>query len=238
MKSYRIHLIRHALTRDNLDGVYAGRTDSPLCAEGIEQLKDAKEKYIYPDADFVFSSPLKRCTQTAEILYPHLKPIIMDGLTEYNFGEFEGQTAEVLHEKQPLFDRWIRGEEGVKPPFGESNADFANRVCSTFEKMVEGIIKEGTDSVAIITHGGVIATILSNFGIPEGSVSQWLTPSCCGYTLLVSHFLWMSGRKVEVIKEIPENPDDGKKGNYYDGWDYYPDDDDFDISEYLDDFND
>jgi hypothetical protein len=114
----------------------------------------------------------------------------------------------------------------------------ANKPDAIIEKMVDGIIKSGTDSVAVITHGGVIATILSNFGIPEGTVSQWLTPSCCGYTLLVSHFLWMSGKKVEVIKEIPENPDESSGGNYYDGWDYYPNDDDFDISEYLDDFND
>ena len=36
MKTYRIHLIRHALTQDNLDGVYAGRTDSPLCTASPE----------------------------------------------------------------------------------------------------------------------------------------------------------------------------------------------------------
>ena len=43
----------------------------------------------------------------------------------------------------------------------------------------------------------------------------------------------MSGRKVEVIKEIPESPEEERQGNYYDGWDYYPNDDDFDVSEYL-----
>lgn len=233
MKTYRIHLIRHALTQDNLDGVYAGITDTPLCQSGNDQLIEARENYIYPDVDFVFTSPLTRCKETAEILYPHLKPIVIDALTEYNFGEFEGKTAEVLHEKEPLFDRWLMGEKGVKPPFGESNEDFANRVCSCFIKLVDGVIKSDTDAVAIITHGGVISTILSNFGIPEATPDKWLTPSCCGYTVLVSHFLWMSGRKVEVIREIPENPEEEKSGNYYDGWDYYPDDDDFDVSEYL-----
>ncbi len=233
MKTYRIHLIRHALTQDNLDGVYAGRTDTPLCDEGKEQLIEAKESYIYPDADFVFTSPLKRCRETAEILYPHITPIVMNDLTEYNFGEFEGKTAEVLHETEPAFDKWIRGEKGISPPFGESNEDFANRVCNCFSKMVDGIIKSGAERTVIVTHGGVISTILSNFGIPEASAAEWLTPSCCGYTLLVSHFLWMSGRKIEVIKEIPESPEGEKEGNYYDGWDYYPNDDDFDVSEYL-----
>ncbi len=237
MKTYKIHLIRHAITKDNIEGIYTGRADTPLCTEGIEQLEDTKDKYIYPQADFVFSSPLARCTETAKILYPHLNPIVMDGLTEINLGQFEGHTAEELHGKQPLFDRWIRGEQGVTPPFGESTEDFNRRVCNTFEKLVDGIIKADTDSVAIVTHAGVISSVLAAYGLPEASASQWLTPPCCGYTLLVSHFLWMSGRKVEVIREIPENPDE-EKGNYYDGWDYYPDDDDFDISEYLNDFND
>lgn len=235
MKTYRIHLIRHGLTEDNLKGVYAGHTDTSLCEEGREQIIKMKEEYIYPQADFVFTSPLKRCTETAEIIYPGHKAIAVDGLTEYNFGEFEGQTAEVLHEKQPLFDPWLKGEKGIAPPFGESNEEFAKRVCESFVKIVDGILKSGSDNVAIITHGGVISTIMSNFALPEASASEWLTPQGCGYTLLASHFLWMQGHKLEAIKEIPEMPKDDSEGNYYDGWDYYPNDDDFDISEYLND---
>lgn len=235
MKTYRIHLIRHGLTKDNLNGVYTGKTDTPLCEEGITQLENMKNEYTYPQADFVFSSPLSRCTKTAEILYPDKKSITINELSEYDFGEFEGKTADELHEKMPLFDRWIVGEPGVKPPFGESNEQFTSRVCECFAKIVDGIIKTGTDNTVIITHGGVISTILANFGIPEASVSDWMTPSGCGYTVLISHFLWMSGKKVEVIKEIPEDESAKPQGNYYDGWDYYPNDDDFDISEYLTD---
>jgi alpha-ribazole phosphatase len=197
-----------------------------------------KEEYKYPQVDFVFSSPLKRCKETAEILYPHLNPIVIDELTEYNFGEFEGRTAEELHEKEPLFDRWLLGDENIKPPFGESNREFINRICNAFVKIIDGVVKSGSDNVAIITHGGVISSLLANFGIPEASVSEWMTPSGCGYTLLISHFLWMSGHKAEVIKEIPEIPQGESEGNYYDGWDYYPNDDDFDISEYLNDWKD
>lgn len=234
MKTYRIHLIRHGLTQDNIDGVYSGRNETPLSEDGRNQLLSMKEEYKYPMVDFVFTSPLKRCTETAEILYPHLKPIVIDDLTEYNFGEFEGRTAQELHEKEPLFDRWLMGDENIKPPFGESNREFTNRICSAFVKIVDGVVKSGIDNIAIVTHGGVISTLLANFGLPEASMSEWMTPSGCGYTLLISHFLWMSGHKAEVMREIPEVPQDESEGNYYDGWDYYPNDDDFDISEYLD----
>ena len=233
MKTYRIHLIRHGVTKDNLEGVYCGITDTPLCADGKAQLQQMKDEYAYPDAQFLFTSPLVRCKETAEILYPDLKPIVIDGLTEYNFGEFEGKTAEELQKKDKGFERWLKGEPGVRPPFGESNEDFANRVCSSFVKIVDGVIKTGTEDLIIVTHGGVISTILSNFGLPEASVSDWMTPPGCGYTIRVSHFLWMQGHKFEVIKEIPEISSEETKGNYYDGWDYYPNDDDFDVSEYL-----
>ncbi len=233
MKTYRIHLIRHGLTEDNVKGVYSGRNETALSAEGKEQILKMKEEYIYPEAEFVFSSPLKRCLETSKLIYPNIEPIVIDELTEYNFGEFEGKTADELHEKEPLFDRWLMGEKDVNPPFGESNEEFASRICTAFSKIIDGIIKSGTDNVAIVTHGGVVSTLLSNFAIPEASVSEWMTPSGCGYTLLASHFLWMSGRKLEAIKEIPELPKGEEEGNYYDGWDYYPNDDDFDISEYL-----
>ena len=233
MKTYRIHLIRHGVTKDNIEGVYCGITDTPLCDDGKAQLQQMKDEYAYPGAQFLFTSPLVRCKETAEILYPELKPIVIDGLTEYNFGDFEGKTAEELQKKDKGFERWLRGEPGVRPPFGESNEDFANRVCSSFVKIVDGVIKTGTEDLIIVTHGGVISTILSNFGLPEASVSDWMTPPGCGYTIRVSHFLWMQGHKFEVIKEIPEISSDETKGNYYDGWDYYPNDDDFDVSEYL-----
>ncbi len=235
MKTYKIHLIRHGLTEDNLKGIYAGHTDTPLCDEGKAQILQLKEEYVYPQADFVFTSPLKRCKETAALIYPDAQSVEIDALTEYNFGEFEGKTAEELHEKQPLFDRWLRGEEGVAPPFGESNEEFTSRVCTAFAKIVDGIIKSDSDNVAIVTHGGVISTLMANFAIPEASATEWLTPSGCGYTLLASHFLWMSGRKLEAVREIPDLPEEKKEGNYYDGWDYYPNDDDFDISEYLND---
>ena len=163
MKTYRIHLIRHGITKDNIEGVYCGITDTSLCAEGKEQLLKMTEEYSYPGAQFVFSSPLKRCLETAEAIYPAMKPVVIEGLSEYNFGEWEGKTAEQLQKKFPEFEMWLKGEPGVRPPFGESNEDFARRICTDFEKIVDGVIKTGTEDLVIITHGGVISTILFSF---------------------------------------------------------------------------
>ena len=75
-------------------------------------------------------------------------------------------------------------------------------------------------------------TLLANFALPEAEAHEWLTPAGCGYTLRLTPSLWTAGQKLEAVEEIPMVKN--REENYYDGWDYYPDDNDFDISEYLD----
>ena len=202
MKSYTIHLIRNALTDENLEGRYIGHTDVAISDDGKAQLAAMKEELVYPPAEAVFTSPLKRCKETAAILYPDNKAIVIDGFIEYNFGEFENKTAAEL-EKSPVFPRWLAGEKGVCPPYGESNENFTKRVCETFEKVAEGLMKTGTTSAAIITHGGVIMTILTAYGIPEYPMHEWLTPNGCGFTIKVNPSLWMRAKKFEVFSEFP-----------------------------------
>lgn len=202
MKSYTIHFIRNALTDENLEGRYIGHTNVEISEEGKAQLAQMKDELIYPPVQAVFTSPLKRCTETARILYPDNKPIAIEGLIEYNFGEFENKTAEEL-EKHPIFPKWLAGEKGVEPPFGESNEAFEKRVLGTFEKIAEGLMKTGTTSAAIVTHGGVIMAILAAFGIPEYPMHEWITPNGCGFTVKVNPSLWMRAKKFEVFSEFP-----------------------------------
>lgn len=203
MKSYYIQLIRNGLTAGNIDGRYIGHLDEPLSKEGVEQINQMKKEYKYPPVEAVFSSPLSRCTETAKLIYPAREPIVMDGLIEYNFGEFEGKTAEEL-ENHPVFADWLRGEKDVSPPFGESNSEFSKRIAKTFIKIVDGLIESGVTKSAIVTHGGVIMALLSFFGLPEAPMHEWLTPGGCGYTVRVTPSLWSQGRKLEVIAQIPE----------------------------------
>lgn len=223
MKSYYIQLIRNGLTAGNVGGRYIGHTDEELSTEGIEQIKQMKEDYKYPDVEAVFSSPLKRCTQTAKLIYPNCDPIIIDGFIEYNFGEFEGKSAEEL-ESHPVFPDWLAGKKGVSPPFGESDEDFSQRIAQTMVKVIDGVIQSGITKTAIVTHGGVIMALLAMFGLPEASMHEWLTPGGCGYTIRVTPSLWSQGRKFEVFAQIPE----------IEGEDEFRDiDDDFNVEDFL-----
>lgn len=237
MKTYQIHLIRHALIQESIDGKYIGQTDVSVCKEGLDQLRDIMENYgNYPEVDAVFSSPLKRCLETSKVIYPDKEPIIIDELKEYDFGEFEGKTAEELKDDED-FAEWLSGTTPNKAaPFGDSQVRFNYRVCSCFEKIVDGIIRSGVKNTAIITHGGVIMSIMAAYALPEAPMHEWLTPSCCGYTIRIDPSIWSRGMKVEAIAECPAQPltEDQER----ELWDFYaPDDDDFDVEYWENDKN-
>ena len=204
MKTYKIHLVRCGLTDANLQGRYLGREDVPVCEQGIEELKYLKEKFDYPQVQAVFTSPLQRCKQTAAMLFEGAPMVEIPDFTEYDFGEFEGFTAEELKDNE-AFKIWLGDNGDAAPPFGETNNHFKARVAINFEKVVDGLIKTGTTETAIVAHGGVLMWILSFFGLPQAPMHEWLCESGCGYTLLVTPSLWMRGRKAEVYDTFPES---------------------------------
>ncbi len=217
MKTFKIHLIRHGISEGSVEGQYIGHTDVSLTPEGERQLRDMMRDYEYPAVEAVLSSPLNRCLETARILYPEIKPLIFDNLIEYNFGEFEGLTADDLKD-EPAFAAWLAGGPDAEAPFGESNSAFQKRVSRAFFDIVNGVIKAGTESVAIITHGGVIMTIMQAFALPQAPMHEWLTPNGCGYTLNVIPSIWGNTSKAEAFAEIPLRPrteeDDEDVGNW------------------------
>ena len=191
MKSYVIHLIRHGITEGNLLGQYIGSTDSPLAPQGIEQLEQLRKKYQYPQAAVYYSSPLSRCTQTLRILYPDANAILVPDLRECDFGDWEGKTAAELEKEDPTFLEWMKTGAQAQPKNGENGGVFMQRVCAAFEKIVEGMLRSGTTSAVIVTHGGCIMSILSAYGLPRANFYDWLTDNGCGYTLRITPGLWM-----------------------------------------------
>ena len=82
MKNYYLYLIRHGITQGNLDGKYIGQTDLSLCPEGKKQIEDLVAQEVYPEVEKVYSSPLARCLETAEIIYPEQKLMVIDEICE------------------------------------------------------------------------------------------------------------------------------------------------------------
>ena len=82
MKTFKIHLIRHGLSEGCVEGKYIGQTDVMLTEDGKKQLFDMKNRAVYPHAEVVISSPMNRCIETARILYPDAKRLMLYGRDE------------------------------------------------------------------------------------------------------------------------------------------------------------
>ena len=203
MKSYQIHMIRHGLTAENCKGAYIGSTDVPLSGEGIQKLKNYGAAFVYPGAAVLYTSPLQRCIQTCNILYPALQPRSVPGLAECDFGAWEGKTAEQL-KGEDGFQTWLANSADFAPPGGESGAQFTKRICLAFESMVTNLMKTGETGAVVVTHGGVIMTLLSVYGLPHAKPYDWRMDNGFGYSLRRTPSLWMRDKGAEVYARIPE----------------------------------
>lgn len=94
--SWRLFLIRHGMTEGNREKRYIGKTDEGLCDEGRRMLERRKAAGEYPEADLVFVSPMRRCLETAEVLYPGQEPVVIEEFRECDFGLFEGKNYREL----------------------------------------------------------------------------------------------------------------------------------------------
>lgn len=207
MKSYNIHFIRHGEIAETKNGAYIGVTDVSLSEKGRAELKKLDERFRYPYAPVLFSGPLKRCLETCGIIYPQSKPIIVNELSEMNFGLWEGKTAEELKDDE-TFKKWLSGDNSAMPPMGESSADFTRRICLMFQKIVDGLISTGNTEAVIVTHGGVIMTLLAVYGLPQAKPFDWACDSGCGYSLRITPMLWQRDKVSEVYRTLPVNSED------------------------------
>ena len=129
----KVVLIRHSKTAGNLMGRYIGTTDEPLCEEGIRLL----ENRSYPAAELVYVSPMKRCRETAALIYPTLAQREEPLLRECDFGDFENKNYLELN-GNPDYQAWVDSGGTLPFPGGESREGFSGtlpgRLCEDPER--------------------------------------------------------------------------------------------------------
>lgn len=187
----KIYLIRHSITEGNLKKRYIGRTDEPLCPEGGALLRKRLSRGVYPDADIIFVSPMKRCIQTARILYPGRELTVIDELSECDFGRFENKSYEELKDT-PEYQRWLDSGGAMRFPSGESKESFSKRSLKGFETALEMC---GSDklSAIFVVHGGTIMSIMEKYAVPKGAYYDFQIGNGEGYELILADDLAASG---------------------------------------------
>lgn len=175
--------IRHGMTKGNQEKRYiGGQTDEGLCEKGIEKLLEQKARGIYPQAEIVYVSPMKRCQETANLLYPDIPKCIVEGFRECDFGIFENKNAKEL-EKTVEYQTWLLGNGTAAFPGGESPEEFCRRSVSAlygiFQK--ERNEKEMLKKAAFVVHGGTIMAVFSALSEEKKGFYDYHTENGHGY---------------------------------------------------------
>merc|ERR1711953_253786 len=156
MKTY-VYLVRHGRTQQNELGILQGAgIDSDLNETGRAQCNQLKGK-IPLENSLVFSSPLKRAKQTAEIITDGKCEIIFDQLLkERDFGPLEGNTRE---DNDNLVAK--AGVEKRDQLDGVESIESVNKRIVAFLDKLEGrLMNEQFKSVVIVTHSGIYSKLI------------------------------------------------------------------------------
>jgi broad specificity phosphatase PhoE len=155
----RLILIRHGETDWNVEGRYQGQADPPLNDRGIAQSNELAEQMEKLGLDLLYTSPLKRSSQTAQIAAQRLKiPVYMEPrLMEIHQGDWQTRLRAEINELYPdLFSRWESEPWEVSPPNGETLYQVQARVVAATEDIKT---KHPHDCVGLVTHRIPIALI-------------------------------------------------------------------------------
>lgn len=207
MRNYHISLIRHGQTKANEEGRYIGTTDYALSDKGRSELYDLLDSYVYPKVERVYTSPLERCTETAEILFPDTEIVVAEDFAELHFGQFEGKTADELIDN-PEYRQWLKGGMDAKPPEGESVSELCVRTYRGLHRILMEMMEQDFRHVAIITHAGVIANAIACFGLPKFDPKQIQCNPGEGFEIMLSAQMWQQSQAFEVLGLVPLLPEE------------------------------
>ena len=201
------------MTAGNLKKRYIGRTDESLCPEGIVLLESYIQKNIYPEVQRVYVSPMKRCMETAKLIFKE-NFYEVEEFRECDFGIFENKNYKELSDC-PEYQAWIDSGGTLAFPGGESREAFMARCVDGMELVMEQIrqqlayracpkCRETEDNgmiqeplpVAAVVHGGTIMALLSHYC--GGDYFSYQVKNAEGYHLRLS----LQENKMELKEKV------------------------------------
>lgn len=158
----RVFLVRHGATVLNAEDRFAGATDVALSDEGREQARRLAERLGQEEISAIYSSPLGRTVETAQILaVPHQLEIqVRDGLREINHGRWEQMTRrEVEHKFPEEAAEWEKDPYTFAPQGGESGLAVTARALPV---LIDLVRHHSGENFLVVSHKATIRLLLSS----------------------------------------------------------------------------
>lgn len=147
-----------------------------LTARGREQSRALAERLRGERVARVWTSPLSRAVQTAEIAAAALDVdvVVREGLREYGVGSLAGTDGDEAAVVGPVLRAWVEGDEGATIPGGEPVAGIVGRVRGVLDEIADA---HPGEAVLVVTHGGTIqATVPELLGLPRAAAYDLVLP--------------------------------------------------------------
>ncbi len=161
-----LHIVRHGESLGNRAGVLQGsRIDEPLSPRGVQQAEALAARLAPAPIEQLFTSPLIRARQTAEMIgASRAAPITVDpDLLEFDWGIWCGRPLDAAMEREvaAMRARWRSGEVDAGPEGGESPAAVSRRAARFLARLREARIAHAL----VVAHGRfnriLMATLLA-----------------------------------------------------------------------------
>ena len=165
-------LVRHGQSTANAQGTWQGQMDFPLSKEGRRQASLAGTGLSDEPFEGLYSSPLSRAFETAEIIRDRTgfagEVVPLGGLSERHGGILEGHTwAEQEHRNPELAEKFLALPEEERWPLLGAETD--EEVIARFEAALESIrvLHPAGSRLVVVSHGGVMRAYLREHFGPE-----------------------------------------------------------------------
>ena len=138
-----------------------GRSQVPLGADGIQQIKKIAPLIATLELDGIYTSPLRRAVQTVNVVAAETKlPICKsEGLNEIAFGAWTGRHFDELIDNE-LYRRFIKSPAKTLLPGGETISDVQRRGLKVIHEAAQ---KVPGGRFLFVSHGDVIRAILCHY---------------------------------------------------------------------------
>lgn len=160
--STRLYLVRHGATQLTAEDRFSGAVGVDLSDEGRHQVRRLAERLADDGIRAVYTSPLSRTIETAEILAkPHRLPLVRrDGLREIGHGRWEGLTRREVEERfAEEYAAWEADPFTFAPEGGESGLGVLARALPVIREIVVSHVGQ---TVLVVSHKATLRLIVSS----------------------------------------------------------------------------
>lgn len=206
------YFVRHGESQANTRGVIQGLGESPLSKNGIRQAEAVGAWFQKKSIDIVFSSPLGRAQQTANIIAQRCTcPCeVVENARELDTGIFSNKRWDEVQQEHAQVAKRFRVDSWEAVPDAERISSLQSRAAAYWQHVIT-TANTGARNMVTVSHGGFLQWVLKT---SMGAASRWMplvpAKNCAVFCLFV--------RPASYHTEHPSK--DVVPDGYYAAWQY------------------